>query len=498
MTRLSLPCAGTCLALLLLVPRVGQATATWRIDPVVTGEGGATAVAAGTDGRFAVGDARGATSSEPGGVVRRIDLAADVRDLAFDAGGALWIASGAGLFRYVHGRAVLHTPAPGEAARDALHVSAAAGVVAVATGAGVYWSRDGERFAPIDAAEGEFAVGGLAIERTPDADVLVWIAADRGLFVAALVPELRGVRAELASAAGAVRPALDVAVADGRLLVLGHTQLVARGADGRFRSYRPALPPGATPLRVAAAPRQVWIATDRGLLAAPSPAGRFERAPAPAGAAVAADVAVTPEGVVLVATTRGLVTGGPESPGAEPVTSVAGCDPPVLAVQRAALAYLELRGDPARAMRRGVRLRGLFPVVTLEAAKRRDRDEGWSYDEAFISGAYHQLRDRDDGRERDEEVGVRLSWDLGDAVYNPEQVDVSTEARRLLELRDDVLDEVNQLYFDRQRSLAAGAAAPSDSPDALRESLRAAELAAGLDAWTDGWFSARATCAAAP
>ena len=150
MTRLFLRCAGTCLALLLLAPDVVRATATWRIERLATGEDGASAVAATAGGRFAVGDGRGASLREPEGVVRRIDLADAVRDLAFDADGALWIASAAGLFRYAHGRAVLRTPAPGEAARDALRVTAAGGVVAVASGAGVHWSRDGERFARID------------------------------------------------------------------------------------------------------------------------------------------------------------------------------------------------------------------------------------------------------------------------------------------------------------------------------------------------------------
>lgn len=499
MKRLSLRCAGTCLALLLLAPHVVHATATWRIEPLATGEDGASAVAAAGDGSLAVGDARGVSLRRPDGVVRRIDLAGAVRDLAFDADGALWIASAAGLFRYAQGRAALRTPAPGEATRDAQRVAAAAGVVAVATGAGVHWSRDGERFARVEVAEGEVAVTGLAAEPRQNGDVRLWIAADRGLFVAAPGAPLAGLRAERADAGAGLRPALDVVAADGRVYALGSTQLLVRDADAGFEAHRPALPPGATPLRLAAAAGRLWIATDRGLLGADSPAGPFDRAPAPAGAAIAADVAVTPGGVVLVATSRGLVTGAAaDAPGAAPAASVVGCDPPVLDVQRAALAYLALGGDPARAMRRGVRLRGLLPVVSLEAAENRDRDAGWSYDEAFISGGYHHLSDRDDARSNERELALRLSWDLGDTVYNPEQIDVSTEARRLIELRDDVLDEVNQLYFDRQRALATRAAVPPDSAEALRESLRASELAAGLDAWTDGWFGARAACPAAP
>ena len=52
---------------------------------------------------------------------------------------------------------------------------------------------------------------------------------------------------------------------------------------------------------------------------------------------------------------------------------------------------------------------------------------------------------------------------------------------------DDVLDEVNQLYFERRRVLAELSIAPPG--ERLRLGIRAAELAAGIDAWTGGWFS---------
>ena len=72
----------------------------------------------------------------------------------------------------------------------------------------------------------------------------------------------------------------------------------------------------------------------------------------------------------------------------------------------------------------------------------------------------------------------------------------SREAREVIELRDDVLDEITQLYFERGRVLVELAAAQTPE-EALRLRLRAAELAAGIDAWTGGWFS-RALREAAP
>jgi len=274
--------------------------------------------------------------------------------------------------------------------------------------------------------------------------------------------------------------------------------LLERVGDGDFHVEPTDLPPGSTPIRVNSAMGVILIATDRGLVAAPSAFGPWQRALPPAGSTPALDVAIAGE-QALVAGSRGLLVGAAREAtdiGAVPSAAIptASCDPPIQEVQRAALRYLHLSGDPAAAMRRGVRLRGLLPLVTLEGRKGHGGDTRDQYDEAFVSGGYRKLYDRDQLDTHDRDVQLRFAWDLGDTLYNPEQIDVSTEARRLIELRDDVLDELDQLYFDRRRALAAAAAAPTDSPDAARERLRAEELASGLDAWTDGWFGRSAEC----
>ena len=86
---------------------------------------------------------------------------------------------------------------------------------------------------------------------------------------------------------------------------------------------------------------------------------------------------------------------------------------------------------------------------------------------------------------------MTLQWDLGDTAFDERWIDVSREGRLLAALRDDVLDEVNQLYFERQRVLAELAALPADDPASLGRRLRTEELAAGLDGWTGGWFTRR-------
>jgi hypothetical protein len=161
--------------------------------------------------------------------------------------------------------------------------------------------------------------------------------------------------------------------------------------------------------------------------------------------------------------------------------------PSVAEVQRAALAYLELEPAEIQRLRRGLERRGWLPVLDLTLAADREDGRGHGWDQTFTSGDYRHLRDGGTDHQRDYAAALRLSWDFGDVAYNAEAIDVSREAREVIELRDDVLDEVNQLYYERRRALLELDAA-RDAREAERLRLRADELAAGLDAWTGGWF----------
>ena len=98
--------------------------------------------------------------------------------------------------------------------------------------------------------------------------------------------------------------------------------------------------------------------------------------------------------------------------------------------------------------------------------------------------------DNDSDRRHSQDWGLSLTltWNLADLAYHPELIDVSRETRALIEFRDDVLDEITQLYFERRRVLVE-IDASRDRATRARLRLRADELAAGIDAWTDGWFS---------
>ena len=482
---------------------------SWQLDPVPLHSDGASAVAMAPDGRWAVGDARGVLVRSRGGSWQRFGLHGGVRDLAFAPDGALWVASDQGLLRFDGERVEARDPAPGEASGGVLRLAISGPLLAVSTEGGVHWSRDGRRFERVDGPLGEAPASGLAWQQPTEVEssATLWIAGERGLLRARLSREGALARAtgEQVELPVDARPALDVRSGPHGILVLGERVLAAGdGSGAHWRTHPLKLPPAALATRLLDGPGAIWIATDGGLLEASGPAGPWRRAAPPAGATPTAALAFDGDRL-LAASARGLLVGRLED--AVPTRSAApagtavpavraappgACDPPIQDVHRVVLARLDLGGERVARMWWGVRRRALLPLVTFEGTLGTSDGHKRSWNQSFVSGGTHDLFDRDLDAENKREVSLKLIWDLGATLFDDQEIDVSTEARRVIALRDDVLDEVNQLYFDRRRALEAAAAAPPESPEAARERLRADELAAGLDGWTREWFGAHA------
>lgn len=446
---------------------------------------------------LAAGDERGVVLRRGDAAPRRVRTRGSVRDLLFDAQGTLWAATDDGLWRIdAEGRLEDRSPQAGEEARRVLRVSALGESLAVATGGGVYWTVGGDRWERVD-GEAESGVPTAVALAREGRMLVLWIGGEQGLVRVELAGEERVERIALPSVGEVI---LDVApgLAGARAVALGERALfVQASAEAPWTTKRPAWPPGVVPARLVQGAGRLWLATDRGLLEARQLAGPWRRSAPPAGRAGIRALA-SEDGRLYAATEAGLLVGTAGEAGVDvaSLAQVEACEPTVLAVQRRALAHLELGPERVAAWRRAVRRRGLLPVVTLQGTGANDRSVSRDHDEAFVSGDLRHLFDRDHERDRERELRVVLSWDLRELFFDPEELEVSEEARRLIQLRDDVLDEINQIYFERRRALAQRAAAAPGSEEALAARLRADELAAGLDAWTGGWFgrAARNAC----
>jgi hypothetical protein len=494
------------------------ASLAWRRVADLPRVEGATALAVdAATGEVAVADASGVLRVRSGGRPERILRRSEVRDLAYLEGGDLLAATAHGLYHIeVSGRVRHVSPGPG-AERRPLRVSAARGLILLGTEGGAFWSVDARRWWPVsNLASGPVAAAAIRADaRGPEGYLLV-----RGELYRVAV-ERRGHELAVSSARRVAIPRsprgepvdLIAGIAGADLALLFPDALALRDAsDGRWRLVRPALPPGAVAVRAAEGFGRLWLATDRGLLEAADLEGPWRRVALPTGSQDVGALLGTGDSLYAVVggslfaaapARRAAPIATPAEPPADPPIATPAeppadppiatpaeppADPPIERIHRVALDYLDL--GPARIgeMRRGVRLRGWLPRVVLAGVASRDRDEGTDVDEAVASGSFYRLVDQDEGRARDAALSLAFTWELGELLYHPEQIDILREAREVIELRDDVLDEITQLYFERSRVLAelASAQAPEE---AQRLRLRAAELAAGIDAWTGGWFS---------
>ena len=88
-----------------------------------------------------------------------------------------------------------------------------------------------------------------------------------------------------------------------------------------------------------------------------------------------------------------------------------------------------------------------WPELQLDAGVAYDRHVSQDDDQSFTYGTLHDLRDRGLARSRDLEASLTLTWDFAKILYPTDAPELSREARQVVSLRDNLLDEINQLYF---------------------------------------------------
>ena len=88
--------------------------------------------------------------------------------------------------------------------------------------------------------------------------------------------------------------------------------------------------------------------------------------------------------------------------------------------------------------------------------------------------------------------GLTLSWDVANLIWDSHEDDVDTRSWLNTQLRINILDDINTIYFEHLRlRQALRNKSYKDENDHFAKELRLRELTASLDGYTGGYFSRR-------
>jgi len=196
----------------------------------------------------------------------------------------------------------------------------------------------------------------------------------------------------------------------------------------------------------------------------------------------------TPQGAIYLATPRGLFKSNYFTSAANSSTLnlMLADEPSIQEIQEQALRYNEVHPDKIKKWREKLGKRAWYPTVDIDATGTIDRDTYEIYTSAATN--YYVLGPDD----KKYTWGVSFSWDLSNLIWNSYEDDVDTRSRLNTQLRLDILDDVNRVYFERVRLKEELAAGSFSTEESFMKNLRLSELTAILDGYTGSYFSHKA------
>ena len=150
-------------------------------------------------------------------------------------------------------------------------------------------------------------------------------------------------------------------------------------------------------------------------------------------------------------------------------------EPTIEEVQKAAIDYADVNMDKIKNWKVQARMRALIPSFSVDYDKTITTALGSSYDKV-------QVGPRD--------WGMSLGWDLADLIWSGDQTSIDTRSRLTVQLRQDILDQLTHLYFERRKlKVELLLSSPQDEKEKLYKEFEIQEITANIDGLTNGYFS---------
>ncbi|NTV30044.1 MAG: hypothetical protein HGA80_08205 [Candidatus Omnitrophica bacterium] len=158
-------------------------------------------------------------------------------------------------------------------------------------------------------------------------------------------------------------------------------------------------------------------------------------------------------------------------------------EPTVRDVQSWAVDYAEANKAKIDAWRRQARGKAFLPAVSVGVDRASGEllhwDTGPNPDVLQKGRAYADW-------------DLRLTWELSDLIWSSDQTSIDSRSKMMVELREQVIDQVTRIYFERRRlQVEITSCAYANTGDRMAAEMRVDELTALLDGYTGGVFSKR-------
>jgi hypothetical protein len=383
--------------------------------------------------------------------------------------------------------------------------------VLIGTERGVFLSGDsGRRWLDISNVVRNMAIRSVAIHETgfyAGGDRGVYFTKDGGAHWERLMVS-RGAREEMAEEGdgqddqGEAIPSIGVRciAADGEHLYVGLKDSICRSNLGQ-RNWK-ALPAGGLsgsinfilPSRKA---RKLFVATSRGVYEYLEGESRWEALNAPTSNVNVQRISFgSPhEDILWAATDKGLFKLEPMAVVIEKrrevenrlreVFAVMGDEPTFRELQQAAIRYAEVGQEKIRAWRTEARLKALIPRVSIGVSRNKSTNS-----EIYTSATKEYVVVGPDDESKDLDVSV--SWDLGNFIWSDDQTNIDVRSRLMVQLRNDILDDLRRVYYERRRiQFELFAMPPKDLKMRFEKETRLQELTQAIDDLTGNYFSER-------
>jgi len=162
-------------------------------------------------------------------------------------------------------------------------------------------------------------------------------------------------------------------------------------------------------------------------------------------------------------------------------------EPSVADIQRAAIKYAEVHPGKIERWRKLAAKKALLPKISTSVGN--NVTDLWHWETGSSTRAYDDVLMKGDAAL---EWSVGASWDLGEMIWNSDQTSIDVRSRLMVELRDDILDDITRLYYERRRLQVDMLTSPPKSEKEYYDKLlRVEELTANMDALTGGYFTAK-------